>query len=63
MLSNTHFDTTRANVELTGCTAHDLPCAEAKDLDSDFPFKGNIDLIALEQALENADRAPVAAVL
>ncbi|MFD7428704.1 tryptophanase [Streptomyces sp. NPDC059814] len=63
VLSNTHFDTTRANVELTGCTAYDLPCAEAKDLDSDFPFKGNIDLIALEQALENADQKPVAAVL
>lgn len=63
VLSNTHFDTTRANVELTGCTAYDLPCAEAKDLDNDFPFKGNIDLIALEQALENADQTPVGAVL
>ncbi|MFJ8937311.1 tryptophanase [Streptomyces sp. NPDC102365] len=63
VLSNTHFDTTRANVELTGCQAHDLPCAEAKDLDSDYPFKGNIDLVALEYALENTHRSPVAAVL
>lgn len=63
VLSNTHFDTTRANVELTGCQAHDLPCAEAKDLDSDYPFKGNIDLIALEHSLRNAHQSPVAAVL
>ncbi|WP_411084659.1 tryptophanase [Streptomyces sp. cmx-18-6] len=62
VLSNTHFDTTRANVELTGCHAYDLPCAEAKDLDSDYPFKGNIDLVALEQELKNPQR-PVAAVV
>ncbi|GAA2254250.1 tryptophanase [Streptomyces ruber] len=63
VVSNTHFDTTRANVELTGCRALDLPCAEARDLDSDYPFKGNIDLAALGQALENAGESPVAAVL
>ncbi|MET9499668.1 tryptophanase [Streptomyces sp. NPDC006552] len=63
VLSNTHFDTTRANVELTRCTAYDLPCTEAKDLDSDYPFKGNIDLVALEEALENVDQAPVGAVV
>ncbi|MEU0900370.1 beta-eliminating lyase-related protein [Streptomyces massasporeus] len=50
-LSNTHFDTTRANVELTGCQAVDLPCPQARDLDSDEPFKGNIDLHRLEEAL------------
>ncbi|WP_424187422.1 tryptophanase [Actinokineospora sp. G85] len=50
-LSNTHFDTTRANVRLNGATAVDLPCAEAADLESDEPFKGDIDLAALEKAL------------
>jgi tryptophanase len=50
-LSNTHFDTTRANVELLHCEARDLPCPEAADLDSQAPFKGNIDLAALEQTL------------
>ncbi|GAA3464440.1 tryptophanase [Saccharothrix longispora] len=50
-LSNTHFDTTRANVELLGCEARDLPCPEARNLDSDFPFKGDIDLAELERAL------------
>src|SRR5258705_52701 len=47
-LSNTHFDTTHANVELAGAHARDLPCPEAADLDSAEPFKGNIDLEALE---------------
>jgi tryptophanase len=50
--SNTHFDTTRANIEFLGARAVDLPCLEAKDSFSDFPFKGNIDLLALEELLE-----------
>ncbi|MFC7614783.1 tryptophanase [Actinokineospora soli] len=54
-VSNTHFDTTRANVHLSCGTAVDLPCAEAKDLDSDDPFKGNIDLDALEGMLSGPD--------
>jgi tryptophanase len=54
-VSNTHFDTTRANVELLDCVARDLPCQEAKDLDSDSPFKGNIDLEALEKVLTGPD--------
>ena len=40
-ISNTHFDTTRANVERLGAQALDLPCPEASDLDSEEPFKGN----------------------
>jgi tryptophanase len=52
--SNTHFDTTRANIEIGGATAADLPCAEAADLHSDFPFKGNLDLEALERVLRSA---------
>jgi tyrosine phenol-lyase len=49
--SNTHFDTTRANVEASGATAVDLPCRESADLMSDFPFKGNVDLEALDACL------------
>lgn len=43
-ISNTHFDTTRANIEFTGATAID--CMSDKSLDSDIelPFKGNIDI-------------------
>jgi tyrosine phenol-lyase len=52
--NNTHFDTTRANIEVGGATAADLPCAEAADLHSDEPFKGNLDLDALERLLRTA---------
>ncbi|MFW6033507.1 MAG: tryptophanase [bacterium] len=62
-LSNTHFDTTRANVELSGGEARDIPCAEAADLQSSAPFKGNIDIHALERILASADGGRVAAVI
>ncbi len=57
--ANTHFDTTRANIEATGCTALDLPCVESRRLGSEEPFKGNIDLQALEKTLRvNPGRVP-----
>ncbi|MEU1520166.1 tryptophanase [Streptomyces sp. NPDC005811] len=62
-LSNTHFDTTRANVELNGCQAQDLPCPQAQDLDSDEPFKGNVDLARLRAALEGPDASRIALVI
>jgi tryptophanase len=49
--NNTHFDTTRANVEYTGAEAVDLPVAEARDAASQHPFKGNMDTDALEALL------------
>lgn len=59
--NNTHFDTTRANVEFRGATALDLPCPEAVDLASDFPFKGNMDVAGLRRAFEEygRDRVPL----
>jgi tryptophanase len=61
--NNTHFDTTRANIEFTGAEATDLPCAEAADLQSPGPFKGNIDLEALERLLEDPPgRIPLAMI-
>jgi tryptophanase len=50
--NNTHFDTTRANVEFTGAEAVDLPIAEGRVPSSEHPFKGNMDVEALEAMLE-----------
>jgi tyrosine phenol-lyase len=51
VLNNTHFDTTRANIEQAGATALDLPVGAAADPSDASPFKGNMDLDALERAL------------
>ncbi|MDX1431777.1 MAG: tryptophanase [Gammaproteobacteria bacterium] len=49
--SNGHFDTTRANIEYLGAKAIDLPCAEARELGAPHPFKGNMDVAALDRLL------------
>jgi len=63
IISNTHFDTTRANVEQSGATAIDLVCKEAKDLDAIFPFKGNMDLEALERTIGEVGPANIPMVI
>ncbi|MBS1952462.1 MAG: Tryptophanase [Cytophagales bacterium] len=62
-ISNTHFDTTRANIEFSGAEAFDIPCHEAHNHESDFPFKGNIDLIRLEELLKKFGTEKIGAVI
>ena len=61
--NNTHFDTTRANIEFCGGKAIDLPCAEAADLDSDAPFKGNMDTAALERLVAERGAAGIPLIM
>jgi len=57
---NTHFDTTRANIVASGAQAVDFLCPEGGDLESSYPFKGNVDLAALEACLSaNPGRVPL----
>jgi tryptophanase len=51
--NNTHFDTTRANIEYRGATAVDLPAPEARDTQARLPFKGNLDVDALEACIQS----------
>lgn len=58
--SNTHFDTTRGNIEATGAEAVDLVIAEGREPQSLHPFKGNMDLTQLENLLSrDAARVPL----
>jgi tryptophanase len=53
--NNTHFDTTRANVEFTGAEALDIPIPEAHVPSERHPFKGNMDVEALRRVLAERD--------
>lgn len=62
-ISNTHFDTTRANIEYTGAKAIDIVCEEGKDNQIDLPFKGNIDLFKLKELIQEYGKENIACII
>ncbi|MBL7809965.1 MAG: tryptophanase [Saprospiraceae bacterium] len=62
-LSNTHFDTTRANIEFSGAKAIDCPIPENADPSLEHPFKGNLDLEKLEAQIQTHGKEAIAAVI
>jgi tryptophanase len=61
--NNSHFDTTRANVEHSGAAAVDLLIPEGRDPRSRHPFKGNLDLAALERLFAEHGAAAIPLVM
>jgi len=61
--NNTHFDTTRANLEFVGGVAMDLVIAEGKQPSLKHPFKGNMDVAALETVIEREGRDKIPLVM
>ncbi|HET9100555.1 MAG TPA: tryptophanase [Acidobacteriaceae bacterium] len=61
--NNTHFDTTRANVEFVGAEAVDLLLPEAKKPEARLPFKGNMDVTALEELIARVGRTRIPLVM
>jgi tryptophanase len=57
--NNSHFDTTRANIEFSGADAIDLPTEEGKDPELIADFKGNIDVKALNNLIASVGRENV----
>src|SRR5271168_2630738 len=61
--NNAHFDTTRANCEYVGAEAVDLPIAEARHPAAWHPFKGNMDVGALEDLIARVGRERIPLVM
>jgi tyrosine phenol-lyase len=61
--NNTHFDTTRANVEFTGAQAPDLVVKDGLDPLSHAPFKGNMDTEALDQLIQKVGKENVPIIM
>lgn len=62
-ISNTHFDTTRANIEYGGAEAIDIPIKEAHDTTLIHPFKGNMDVKRLESLIKEKGAKNIGAVI
>jgi tryptophanase len=61
--NNTHFDTTRANVEFVGAEAVDLLIPEGREPSNKHPFKGNMEVAALEELIARVGRKRIPLVM
>ena len=62
-ISNTHFDTTRANIEFSGAEAIDIPIEESQHPLMYHPFKGDMDVMKLEQLISEKGAENIGAVI
>jgi len=62
-ISNMHFDTTRAHVELAGARALDCVIDECFDTENYHPFKGNFDLEGLVKIIEDKGKENIAGII
>jgi tryptophanase len=62
-ISNTHFDTTRANIEFTGAEAIDIPVPESTHILEDGDFKGNMDTAKLQLLIKAKGADQIGAVI
>lgn len=60
---NSHFDTTKAHIEFRKATALDCTIDEARNTQLEIPFKGNVDLIKLENALSHFPKEKIPVVV
>ncbi|MBI5214642.1 MAG: tryptophanase [Ignavibacteriae bacterium] len=61
--NNTHFDTTRANIEYSGAEAHDLLIPIGKDPSARADFKGNMDVDALDKFIQEKGKENIPLVM
>ena len=62
-ISNMHFDTTRAHVELAGARALDCAIDECFDTEHYHPFKGNFDLNDLVKIITEKGKENIAGII
>jgi tyrosine phenol-lyase len=62
-ISNTHFDTTRANIEFSGAKAIDCPIEEGHHPELEHPFKGNLDTDRLKKLIKEHGAEKIGAVI
>ena len=62
-ISNTHFDTTRANIEFSNAEAIDCPTEVGKKPSSNHPFKGNMNISKLVSTIKKNGKENIAGVI